>query len=263
MKLLWQAGSLALAAAVIAGCSSQPKVFYHAGDELPPDFLAGPAAVLLTNYDGFSAKLNGSISTTNGGRHALAGDVLERQGSLIFQPERVAKGKRARSEGGMFFIWDETRHDGYVLSDPLQAYAPSSVGAQPTNVTLNTSGAVAEEANGHPCRRIEAVVQSSDGSSARFTVWEAKDAKYFPVRIQSSGGAGEMTLNFSNIRLELPAVELFSPPDGFMKYDSPVTLMNELIIRQSALAKRNDGKGLDLDSEPGPNMSNWRPTTPQ
>jgi hypothetical protein len=263
MKTLFQTGCMALTAAVLASCSTQPKVYYHAGDETPPDFLAGRVGLLLTNVDGFSAKLTSSVPQTNGGQRTMSGDLLGRQGSLIYQPASAVKGKRARTEGGMFFIWKEADHAGFVLSDPLQAYAPASTTVQPTNVTLNTAGAVEELANGHPCRRIEAVVQSSDGSSARFTIWQAEDAKHFPVRIQSPPGPGEMTLNFSNLHLELPPAELFGPPDGFVKYDSPVALMNELIIRQSALAKRNEVKPVELNPAGGASMNNWRPTTPQ
>jgi hypothetical protein len=263
MKILFQAGFLALTAAFMAGCSTQPKVYYRAGDEKPPDFLAGPLAVLLTNVDGFSAKMPGTVSSPNGGQRTRAGDLLGRQGSLIYQPENPAKGKRARSEGGMFFIWNETSHSGFVLSDPLQAFAPASTNVQPTNVVLNPAGAAQEEVNGHPCRRIEAVVQSNDGSSAQFKIWEAQDAKDFPVRIQTSAGPRQMTLNFSNLRLELPPSELFGPPDGFMKYETPVALMNELIIRQIAMAKQNEGKPLELSPDGSPNLNNWRPTPAQ
>jgi hypothetical protein len=263
MKMLFRVGFLALVAAVMAGCFSRPKVYYHAGDETPPDFLAGPLAVLLTNVDGFSAKMTGTISLANGGQRTLVGDLLGRQGSLIYQPENSVKGKRARSEGGMFFIWNETSHSGFVLSDPLQAYAPASANVQPTNVMRNAIGATQEEANGHPCRQIEAVVQSSDGSSARFRVWEALDAKNFPVRIQTPPGPRQMTLNFADLRLELPPAEVFGPPDGFIKYETPVALMNELIIRQSSLSKQNEGKGIENPYEGGSSPNNWRPSQAQ
>jgi len=259
MKMLYRVGFLALAAALLASCASRAKVLYHVGDEKPPDFLAGPVALLLTNVTGFSAKLTTSISSDNGGLRTVAGDLLGREGLLIFQPQSAVKGKRARSEGGMFFIWNEAGHVGFVLSDPLQAYAPTATTVQPTNVVLDTTGAVEEEANGHPCRRIQAVVQSSDGSTEQFRIWEAEDAKLFPVRISTSPGPQAMVLNFSDLRLELPPAELFGPPDGFVKYNSPMALLNELIVRQSALNKRNEGPGAQLSPEPGPNMQNWRP----
>jgi hypothetical protein len=263
MKILYPMSWLALSAALLAGCASGPKVFYHAGDETTPAFLTGPAAALLTNVDGFSAKLTASMPRAGGGRHTVTGDLLGRNGALIFQPASAVKGKRARTEGGMFFIWNEPLHSGYVLSDPLQAYAPTSVDAVPASVVINTNGAVEDEANGHPCRRVEAVVQSGDGSSERLQVWEAKDARHFPVRIRTETGNREMTLDFSEVRLELPPAEVFRPPDGFIRYPTPVALMNELIIRQSALARETGGRPEATSRDSGPMLDNWRPTLPQ
>jgi|GEM_PF-970128 len=263
MKTRFHIVFLALTAAVLAGCYTQPKVYYHAGDETPPDFLAGPLAILFTNVDGFSAKMTRTIASADGARHIVAGDFLGRQGSLAYQPENAVKGKRAQREGGMFFIWNESSHSGFVLSDPLQGYAPASTNVQPTNVVLNIAGASQETANGHPCRRLEVIVQSNDGSSARFKVWQAQDARDFPVRIQTAPGPRQMTLDFSNLRLELPPGELFGPPDGFIKYNTPVALMNELIIRQMALTKQYDGKGLENAPEGGGTVNNWRPSPAQ
>jgi hypothetical protein len=253
-------GLAAMVASLVAGCSTGPKVLYHAGDELPPDFLAGPAGVFLTNVDGFSAHVTASLPGAGAARHSVSGDMLGRQGILIFQPATAVKGKRARSEGGTFFIWNETKHEGFVLSDPLQAYAPVGATVQPTNVTFNATGAVEEVAGGHPCRRIQALVQSSDGTSAPFTLWQAEDARHFPVRIRTAAGPREMTLDFSDVRLDLPAAQLFGPPDGFTQYDSAVTLMNELIIRQTALAKGN-GIHKEEAADVAP-ATNWRPNNP-
>ena len=87
---------LATAAALLAGCASGWKVFYRAGDETPPVFLTGPAAVLLTNVEGFSAKLTVSMPGADGGRRAMTGDLLGRQGALVFQPSSAVQGKRAK-----------------------------------------------------------------------------------------------------------------------------------------------------------------------
>jgi hypothetical protein len=263
MKIMSQVAFLALAAVVLAGCSTAPKVYYHAGDENPPDFLAGPLAVLFTNVDGFSAKMTRTTTLADGSRHIVTGDFLGRQGSLIYQPDNAVKGKRAWNEGGMFFIWNESSHSGFVLSDPLQGYAPASTNLESTNILLNTAGAAQENVNGHPCRRLEVVVQSNDGTSARFKIWQALDAKDFPVRIQSPPGPRQMTLDFSNLRLELPPADLFGPPDGFIKYNTPVALMNELIVRQMTLTKQYDTKGIELSPQGGPNLNNWRPSPGQ
>jgi hypothetical protein len=83
------------------------------------------------------------------------------------------------------------------------------------------------------------------------------------VRIQTAPGPRQMTLNFLNLHLELPPAELFGPPDGFVKFNTPVALMNELIIRQMTLTKQYDGKGIENLPEGGATLGNWRPTPAQ
>lgn len=254
--------SAVVALAAIIGCASKvPKVVFHAGDEVPPDFLTGPASLLLTNLDGFSASVAFSQSSPGALPQTGSGDLLEREGRLIYQPAGADRKKKTLIEGGMMFIWNEDKRAGYVLSDPLQAYAGISVMLQGTNLVWKTEGAVEEAANGHPCRRLQATVDCDDGTSARFTVWEAEDAKRLPVRIRSDSGSRQLTVNLSNIHLDLPAPELFIPPDGFTRYPTAVALMNEMIIRQTELVKANGRKG-DAE-EPAPPINNWRVGQPQ
>ncbi|HEX3718063.1 MAG TPA: hypothetical protein VH595_08850 [Verrucomicrobiae bacterium] len=263
MKGLFRILPLISVAAVIFGCASKvPKQVFHAGEEAPPDFLSGPAAMLLTNLDGFSATVAVYAPWSGVGKSTVSGDLLEREGRLIFQPSTGGKKKKSLVQGGMFFIWDETTHSGWVLSDPLQAYAPMSSSIRGTNVVWNTDAATQEEANGHPCRRVEAVVQCDDGTSTRFTVWQAEDEKRLPARIQCVAGPRQFTLNFSDIRVELPSPELFTPPDGFSKYPTPVALMNQLIIRQTELIKSSRNRP-EEDTSSSPGIPNWRVGQPQ
>jgi hypothetical protein len=261
MKKLFRTALLALIVVTVTSCAYKARVIYHAGDETPPDFLAGPVAVLLTNIDGFSATLTASTPLRTGEPHQVSGDLLEREGRLIFQPATGVKGKHKRSEGGMFFIWHEDKSSGFVLSDPLQAYAPIASSVQVTNIIWNPTGAIQEPANGHPCRRLEATVQSSDGLTARYFVWQAEDAKRSPVRIASADGVRGLTLNLTNVRMDLPAPELFYPPDGFTRYETPTALMNELIVRQSVYVKSQNISQGEGEPVPANGPANWRPST--
>lgn len=261
MKRLFPAAFLALAVLTLASCTYKARQIYHAGDESPPDFLAGPSAVLLTNMDGFSANVSATMPERGG--KLVSGDLLEREGRLIFQPTTGVKGKHQRSEGGTFFIWHEDKDAGFVLSDPLQAYAPMVSNIHVTNIVWNLSGAVEEQANGHPCRRVEATVQSDNGSTARFSVWQAEDLKKCPVRIAEADGVKGLTVNLTNVRLELPPPELFFPPDGFTKYETPAALMNELIMRQGVYVKSQNINPEGSEPVPVNGPANWRPSTPQ
>jgi hypothetical protein len=57
--------------------------------------------------------------------------------------------------------------------------------------------------------------------------------------------------------MELPAPELFTPPDGFTKYPTAVALMNEMIVRQTELVKANGPNNNNADG-PAPPINNWR-----
>ena len=154
------------------------------------------------------------ISSPGQAPQTTSGELLGREGRLVFQPTLPIKGKRARTEGGLFFIWDETRHSGYVLSEALQAYAPIKSDVGPLR---STSPKMASSRMSTAIPVIEARRSwcSNNGLKARLTLWQADDAGHFPVRIEAVEGPNHMTLDFSEIRLEYPARELFLPPDGF------------------------------------------------
>jgi hypothetical protein len=240
MKTPLDAALLCLAAALICGCASRHAgPVYHAGDEKPPDFLVGPVAVVLASLNGFSAHISCTTSSSEGVPHTTSGELLGREGRLVFQPMLPIKGKRARTEGGLFFIWDETKHSGYVLSEALQGYAPIQSDVEAAGPLHITKEGIQEDVNGHPCHRGEAVVALNNGLKTRLTLWQADDAGHFPVRIEAVNGLSHMTLDFSGIRLEYPAQGLFLPPDGFTAYASSVALMNELIVRDASLAENH------------------------
>jgi hypothetical protein len=237
MKTLCGAALLFLAAVVLGGCASRHAgPVYHAGDESPPDFLVGPVSTVLTNLNGFSAHITITTTSPDGAARAKSGELLGREGRLIFQPALRIKGKRARAVGGLFFIWDVTKQSGYVLSEALQGYAPIKSDAGPAGQINIIKEGIQADVNGHPCHRCAAVVVWNNGHTTHLTLWQADDAGHFPVRIETANGPDHMTLDFSEIRLEFPAQGIFLPPDGFTAYASSIALMNELIVRESSMA---------------------------
>ena len=67
-------------------------------------------------------------------------------------------------------------------------------------------------ANGHACHRIERTAAFSDGSTAKLTEWRADDLNRFPVRVRTESGGRQITVDFSDIRFDIPSPELFVPP---------------------------------------------------
>ena len=207
---------------------------------VPPAFLTGPAAMLLTQADGYSAHVIMSTGAPLPAGQSAAGELRERAGKLVFAPAR-GQGKSFR--GGFSFIWDVAQGRGYVLSEALQSYAPVTANVTPTNLVNLAVSTMAELIDAHPCQQEQATVAMSDGSSAGFRVWRAADLKRFPMRISSAASTTPFTLNFSRIRLESPPAELFAPPDGFTRYESAEAMMTELVVRQHNLKGASPGRG--------------------
>ena len=236
-----------LVLALAAGCSSEPQtdgpatnatahtvVDVHA-PKVPP-FLNGPMAVLLTNTGGFRARAVMETHAPSGQPETVSGELLGRGGKLLFAADPdVSGGKRFRV-GGISFIWDVARNNGYVLSESLQGYAPITSNVGFTNIVAEArmEKTAPEKLGGHPCERAEAAVTSRDGSVAVFDVWRARDLNGFPVQITPATNSTDFVLHLSRIQMEVPPDDLFLPTDGFTKYENAEAMMNELASRQIA-----------------------------
>jgi hypothetical protein len=203
----------------------------------PPPFLAGPMAVLLTNAGGFSARVTVESEFSPGPEGPKSGQLLCRGSKLLFAPEVKQGGKKDSRLGGFLFSWDVAAGRGYVLSEPLQGYAPGASTLQATNIVRRPIQGAPQILDGHLCVPEEVTLEASDGLAATFQVWAAKDLKGLPVRITPAPNSSLPTVSLSNIRLELPAEDLFAPPDGFTKYNSPENMVDELAIRRRNLKR--------------------------
>ena len=207
---------------------------------LPPAFLTGPSAVLLTNAAGFSAHLDLLGQGPAESDRASAGQLLGRGPHLLYAPETDESTDSHLRPGGYSFIWNVAESRGFVLSEALQAYAPISADLHVTHVSVAAGQAAAQRISGHPCEPADAAVSTANGI-AGFEVWRAIDLNGFPLRIESATNSSSFTLNFSKVRLELPAAAIFAPPEGFTRYESPEALADELAARQNNLRRKSPG----------------------
>jgi hypothetical protein len=234
---------LSLAGAMfLAGCSSEPPAIRadEAVAPKPPAFLIGPAGVLLTNAGSYSARLTVDSPDPTNKLPALTGHLLAQGGHLLFAPD----------QGDKTFIWDVPQHNGYVLSESLQGYAPVASELQITGVltTSQIAGAASDRVNGQAGHEAEISISLNDGSTARFTVWRAANFGDLPVRVKSLTASTPFELNLSEVRRETFAPGLFQPPDGFAKYGSPELMNTELLARKSKL--RHPGINNNASDEP-------------
>jgi hypothetical protein len=230
-----------LIAALAGGCTHSKKSARGVGAiegysvPQPPVFLNGPMALLLTNVNGFRAQAVLETGASAQGGEVVVGELMGRGGKLVFAPGPSSTAGKRSPPGGAAFIWDVTANRGFLLNDPMQAYAPISANRQFTNVATGSAmnDAAAEKISGHPCQLAQATVAGSDGSITGFRLWRATDLNGFPVRITRASDGPPLTLTLSRIRLEPIPDDLFQPPIGFAKYDSAEGLMNELAARQN------------------------------
>lgn len=94
-----------------------------------------------------------------------------------------------------------------------------------------------ESAEGHACVKNKLTVTDPAGKKQEVTVWNASDLKGFPVRMQFQDGDSNVTLSYSNVKMEQPAATAFQAPGGFTKYENMQALM------QGAMQKMLGGTG--------------------
>ena len=234
--------SLTVIAGLGAGCAHADKHKtaepYTAVGGIPspkfPAFLNGAIAVLLTNVDGFRARvvLEGPPSPSR--TDIFSGELMSRGGKLFFAPEPGTRAdKRSRAED-FSYIWNVEENRGFLLNGPLQGYAPisSNTGISNVIVVANGENSAPERVAGYSCVKSEVKVVSSDGAETALLVWRARDLKGMPVRIIRTVTGAPLTVTLSKIRFELPPTDLFMPPADFTRYSGAETMMNELVARQ-------------------------------
>ena len=238
-------GLVALAAWLVAGCAGGPKPVLEGStiaERIPtpkaPVFLTGPIAVLLTNVAGFSAHVVLQLPAPKDQPKTISGELLGRGGRLLFAMDPPpGEGKRSRL-AGVSFLWDVASRSGYLLSEPMQGYAPVAADPPGTNLVLQQTAArpAPESIEGHRCELVDLTATAGDGATS-LQVWQARDLKNFPLRVSSTQPT-VITVSFSKVRLEPPPSQLFLLPEGFAGYGHPEAMMSELAVRQAVAQKK-------------------------
>lgn len=241
---LWGVGICAGLALLVAGCHTSAEreaAFTRVLTPQVPVFLNGPAAVLLTNTTGFSAHAELQTVALLEKERLQTGQLLGAGSKLLYVPEPGQNAEKPAQEAGFSFIWDVATGTGYVLCEPLQAYAPISSTAQVTNMMWEPSSALSPKLAGHLCAVLVARMRLSNGSGAAFEVCRAPDLQNLPLRVSALTNANPFTLSLTKPRVEAVRPELFAPPDGFTRYSSAEAMADELAARRRILRHGNRG----------------------
>jgi len=229
---------------------------------LPPLFLNGPMALLLTNTTGFRAHVILESGVPPQAIELADGELMGRGSKLLFAPAPRGKNKKPMSAADSAFIWYVTENRGWVLNDPLQAYAPVSSSRQFTNFATATtpSGAAPEKISGHSCQAEQVTVTAADGTPTVFQVWRAADLQRLPLQVVCRSTGATLTLTLSKVRLEPVPDDLFLPPTSFTKYESSEAIMAEMFLRKHNLNRKPIYQ--PEESEPGAGLNERVPNRP-
>jgi hypothetical protein len=230
-KLFRMEASAILLVLLAAGCAHEPKHDSGAAairQSVPPVFLSGPAAVLLTNANSFTARL--ALTSASGQIRAISGRLFVSGSKFYFEPD-PASSKQARANQ-FSFVWDAGANSGFILSEALQGYGPISSAFSYTNVATHDAPLASGRVAGYRVEQSTAVVDASNGQESKFKVSRARELNSLAVGIDSLETSLPYTITLSKVGLGRSPESLFLPPDGFTKYASADLMLNELVSRQ-------------------------------
>jgi hypothetical protein len=195
----------------------------------------GPAAVLLTNGNGFSSEFAMTLGGAAETPVKLSGRIFARGGKFRFEAafdQSISQSVRAGEFG---VIWDAAANQGYVFSEALQGYALINEAVRFTNLLTQVVAGQTERIEGHLVDKANVTVMGSDGQTLVLQLLRAPDLGNLPLQIRLINSPHSFVLALAKIKLVRPADDLFLPPDGFTKYESEAAMINELAARQQSV----------------------------
>jgi hypothetical protein len=249
---------LAGLAALVSGCASKPNIYAKGGSaEMLPkltDVMTGAVGVLLTHKKDYSADFVIKFEDANGKPSPVAGQLLVRGGKLRLE----AVFDKSMTAGDVGVIWDAGADQGFVFSEDLQAFAPVYKAVRFTNLVTQVVSSSIERIQSHPVEKANLTFKCNDGRAISFQTFSAQDLGGLPMQVSSLNTFPSFTMTLSNIRLEMPAEELFLPPDGFTRYANEEAMLNELGIRQqSGFKGQSDPGGVNINYKPAGSGKNY------
>lgn len=206
---------------------------------VPPSFLMGPARALLASDSDFTAR----IVVTKSSGASFAGNVFQREGSLLFVPMSDEAHPEGAGMSRFRFLWDAPQQQCLVMSEAVRGYL---VVSQPEKyaVPAAPSLGVTEPIEGQPCVRFDVTVEATLGPPMRFRVWRPVDTTGPPVRIETAPGVElGMTIQLSEVNDDPLSPELFSPAAHLTRYPSAEKMVEEVNRKPNVLPYTHDEPG--------------------
>jgi len=175
------------------------------------------------------------------GKMRMETDMTKMKGADL-KPQAAAQMK-AMGMDKMITIMLPDKKVSLLLYPAFHAYVEMSTqNAQATespdkNFKIEESSLGKETIDGHDCEKTKVVMTDDQGAHHEATVWKAADLKDFPIQMQMTERANDITIKYKDVKFEKPDANLFDAPSDFTKYNSMQTMM------QTEMMKRMGGRG--------------------
>jgi hypothetical protein len=237
----------------LLGLSLLPASAQPGGPGGPPKGpnFGGSMGKLLGEATSFSANLDMTAKDPSGGELTIPGKIAFHDGKSRFEmdlslakggslPPAMAAQMKAMGMDKMEVIARPDKKLSYTVYVGLKAYVETAI---PDNETpaatskykVESTELGKETLDGHPCVKNKVVVTDDQGEKHTSTVWNASDLKKFPLKIEAVENGQPVTMIFKDVKLAKPDEALFAAPTGYTRYDNPMSLMmQEMMKRRGA-----------------------------
>ncbi len=211
--------------------------------------LGGATAKLFGEHQTFTAAMEFEVADPNtklpitmpgkmsfdGGKSRFEMNMTEIKGSQI--PPDAAVQLKAMGMDTTVNISRPDKNVSYVIYPGMQSYletplSDKSTAARVDEFKTEITELGKETVDGHPCVKNKVVVTDKEKVAHESTVWNAKDLKNFPVKIETSESGAKTVMHFKTVNFEKPAASVFEVPAGMTKHASLQAMMQAVMMKQ-------------------------------
>ena len=233
---------------------------------IPPHILefTGPLTQLFGTNSGFGAKIIISSADAPKETKPSAGVLLFRYGSTIFEPDsapvhgpKTLKKKERDGDFGLLVLSLVAKQTVYVVSEGVSGFTELPfTQSEAGKYGLAATDLGTERLLGVDTIKRMVVVQPEVGNPQTFLVWVPAASKFrgLPMKIERTKGGPATVVILSDVKFEKPDEQLFTPPQGYQRYESLNAMTDEMTRRVWNVYRRPDQSIA---------FPNYVPTTPR
>jgi hypothetical protein len=173
--------------------------------------------------------------TFDTGKSRFEMNLLEIKGAQM--PPQAAAQMKAMGMDSMVTITRPDKKVAYIIYAGMKSYVEApltdkSDTAAADDFKSEITELGKETVDGHDCVKNKVVISDQDGNKHETTVWNAKDLKNFPVKIEATEQGRTTVMTFKEITFSKPDAGNFEAPADFTKYATPQAMMQAVMAKQ-------------------------------